>query len=111
MTTFPIKQGGLAAQQADVVAHTIAAGLGIPIKQIRTPQVLRVRLIGGEPPVFLRTEFDWTGHPTGTAVIRADDEDEAKIAKVVGRYLVPYLETREPLREAAHSSRRASRTR
>jgi hypothetical protein len=28
---------------------------------------------------------------------RADDEDAAKTAKVLGRYLVPYLETREPL--------------
>ena len=111
MTTFPIKQGGLAAQQADVVAHTIAAGLGIPIKQVRTPQVLRARVVGGDPPVFLRTEFDWSGRPTGTAIVRADDEDQAKTAKVVGRYLVPYLETREPLEEAAHSSPRASRTR
>ena len=31
LTTLPLKQGGLAAQQADAVAETIAAELGVPI--------------------------------------------------------------------------------
>jgi sulfide:quinone oxidoreductase len=99
MTTFPIKQGGLAAQQADVVAQTIAAGLGAPVKQIREPRVLHARVLGGESPVFLRTEFDCMGRPTRGTVVRTDDEDDAKAAKVLGRYLVPYLETREPLED------------
>jgi sulfide:quinone oxidoreductase len=97
VTTFPIKQGGLAAQQADTVAQAIASGLGVPVKEVRTPGVLRARLLGGEPPVFLRTEFDWAGRPTGAALVRGDDEPAAKAAKVLGRYLVPYLETLEPL--------------
>ena len=99
VTTFPIKQGGLAAQQADVVAQTIAAGLGVPVKQVRARWVLRARVLGGEPPVFVRTEFDWNGQPTSAALVRADDEDAAKAAKVFGRYLLPYLETLEPLSE------------
>ncbi len=97
VTTFPIKQGGLAAQQADVVAQTIAAGLGLPVKQVRAPRVLQARLLGGERPVLLRTEFDWTGQPTRAKLVRADDSLTARDAKVLGRYLVPYLETREPL--------------
>ena len=97
LTTFPIKQGGLAAQQADVVAHGLAEELGAPVKQVRTPQVLRARLVGGERPLFLRTEFDWRGHPTTAALEGAGDEQAASAAKVLGRYLVPYLETREPL--------------
>ncbi|MGA8338264.1 MAG: FAD-dependent oxidoreductase [Solirubrobacteraceae bacterium] len=97
LTTYPIKQGGLAAQQADVVAQAIAAGLGVPVKQVPAPRVLHARLLGGEPPVFLRTEFDWTGQPTRAALVRADDEDTAKAAKVFGRYLLPYVETLEPL--------------
>lgn len=96
-TTFPIKQGGLAAQQGDAVAQTIAAELGVPVKAIRAPGVLEARLLGGEQPVFLRTEFDWTGRPTAAALVRGDDERAAKAAKVLGRYLVPYLETLEPL--------------
>ena len=96
-TTFPIKQGGLAANQADIVAQTIAASLGAPTKEIRAPQVLHARLLGGERPVFVRTEFDWRGRPTRATLLHADDEYDAKATKVLGRYLVPYLETREPL--------------
>ena len=98
-TTFPIKQGGLAAQQADVVAHTIAAGLGLATKQIRAPRVLYARLLEGERAVFVRTEFDWSGQPTHTTMLGSDDEHKAKAEKVIGRYLVPYLETRQPLAE------------
>jgi sulfide:quinone oxidoreductase len=96
-TTFPIKQGGVAAQQADVVAQTIAAGLGIRVKHVRPPRVLQARLLGGAHPVFLRTEFDWSGQPTRAKLVRADSERAARSAKVLGRYLVPYLETRQPL--------------
>ena len=100
MTTSPIKQGGLAAQQADVVAQTIAAALGVRVKQVRAPHVLQARLLGGERPVLLRTEFDWTGQPTRAKLVRADNERAARADKVVGRYLVPYLETRQPLSAA-----------
>jgi sulfide:quinone oxidoreductase len=104
MTTFPIKQGGLAAQQADTVAHAITAALGIRVKQVRAPRVLQARLLGGERPVFLRTEFDWAGQPTSAKLVRADDERAAKAAKVLGRYLVPYLETRQPLSDTARAA-------
>jgi sulfide:quinone oxidoreductase len=97
LTTCPIKQGGLAAQQADAVAQTIAASLGIPVKQIRAPQVLNTRMVAGEMAVFLRTELDWRGQPTRATQVRLNDEHTAKAAKVLGRYLLPYLETLEPL--------------
>jgi len=97
VTTFPIKQGGLAAQQADVVAQTISNGLGARTKAVRPPRVLLARLLGGDAPVFLRTEFDWSGQPITAAAVRTGTERSAKAAKVFGRYLVPYLETREPL--------------
>ena len=97
MTTFPIKQGGVAAQEADAIAQTIAAGLGVTVKHVRPPRVLHARVLGGDHPVLLRTEFDWRGQPTRAALVRADEERGAKAAKVVGRYLVPYLETRAPL--------------
>ena len=32
-----------------------------------------------------------------TTLVRGDDESIAQAAKVVGRYLVPYLETRRPV--------------
>lgn len=80
-TAFPIKAGGLAAQQADVVAQRIAASLGVVVKEVRAPHVLHARLLGGESPVFLRTEFDWTAQPTRATLVRAGDEDAAKTAK------------------------------
>ena len=97
-TTFPIKQGGLATQQADRIAHTIAASLGVPVKQLRGPLVLQARLLGGECPVFLRTELDWRGQPTTATLEHAEGKHTAGAVKVFGRYLTPYL---EGLRSAA----------
>ena len=97
LTTCPIKQGGLAAQQADVVVQTIAASLGIPVKQVRAPRALETRMLAGDRVLSLRTEFDWTGQPARATLVRASDEHTAKAAKVLGRYLLPYLETLEPL--------------
>jgi sulfide:quinone oxidoreductase len=109
VTTFPIKQGGLAAEQADVIAQGIAAGMGIPVKAIRTPSVLEARLLGGDRPVFLRTEFNWAGQPTRAVLVRGNDERAAKAAKVLGRYLVPYLEGLEPYASDPMAGRRRAR--
>jgi sulfide:quinone oxidoreductase len=97
MTTYPVKQGGLAAQQADRIAHTIAAGLGVPVKEFRAGHVLRTRLLGGQHPLYLRAELDWSGLPTAAAIEHAFTHRAASSAKVFGRYLTPYLETLEPL--------------
>ncbi|HET7051208.1 MAG TPA: FAD-dependent oxidoreductase [Solirubrobacteraceae bacterium] len=97
LTTCPIKQGGLAAQQADVVVQTIVASLGIPVKQARPSRVLNTWMLAGETAVLLRTEFDWRGQPARATLVRADDRHTAKAAKVLGRYLLPYLETLDPL--------------
>jgi sulfide:quinone oxidoreductase len=97
VTTFPIKQGGLATQQADLVAHLIAAGLGAPVREVRPAPVLQVQLLSGARTVCLRVELDWRGQPTSMVLERPRDHEVVKTGKVAGRYLVPYLETREPL--------------
>lgn len=106
MTTDPIKQGGLATQQADRIAHTIAASLGAPVKGIRSRQVLRARLVSGRRTLLLRTELDWRGRPTsgsagwagegGAGGEAGDGGEGGEIAggKLFGRYLTPYLEAR-----------------
>ena len=87
VTTFPVKQGGLAAQQADVASRTIAvrAGLRIPAKPFRP--VLRAVLITGGAPEFLRSH-------------RGGGRDDASHSreplwwppeKLAGRYLGPLL--------------------
>jgi sulfide:quinone oxidoreductase len=55
-TTFPLKQGGLAAQQADAVAETIAADIGVPIDPQPFSPVLRGLLITDGAPLYLRCE-------------------------------------------------------
>lgn len=101
MTTFPIKQGGLAAQQADRVAHTIASCLGAPVKELRTDHVLRARLLGGERTLVLRTELDAFGNPTSASLEHVDRNLPVGSPKVYGRYLTPYLARLEPLTRAA----------
>jgi sulfide:quinone oxidoreductase len=91
-TTYPIKQGGLATQQADRVAHTIAANAGAPVKQLRSAAVLRARLLGGARPLLLRTELDWQGRPNRGTVAVAGSDDAEDGSKVFGRYLTPYLQ-------------------
>jgi len=97
ITTFPVKQGGLAAQQADLIAHTIAAGAGASMKGLRAGHVLRALLIGGRTPLILRTEVDAWGRPGAAALEQFDIRQTNNSNKVLARYLTPYLETREPL--------------
>ena len=97
MTSFPIKQGGLAAQQADTIAQRIASDHGVSVKEPRVEHVLRAQLVGGTHPVFLRTELDELGQATTATLQRQRPEDDASCTspeKVFGRYLTPYLHTR-----------------
>jgi sulfide:quinone oxidoreductase len=56
-TAFPIKQGGLATQQADAVAAALAADLGaLPATPPFSP-VLRGLLLTGGAPLYLRAEL------------------------------------------------------
>ena len=68
MTSFPIKQGGLAAQQADLIAQCIASEHGAVVKEPRVQHVLRARLLGGTRPIFLRTVLDEFGQATGATL-------------------------------------------
>jgi sulfide:quinone oxidoreductase len=56
-TTFPIKQGGLAAQQAVVVAQAIAHEMGIPAPAAEFKPVLRGLLLTGGLPEYLRADI------------------------------------------------------
>ncbi len=100
MTNFPIKQGGLAALQADLIAECIASAHGAVVKEPRVQHVLRARLLGGAHPIFMRTVLDEFGQATSATLQRESfEESEYSTApeKVFGRYLTPYLHTSEPL--------------
>jgi sulfide:quinone oxidoreductase len=84
-TSFPLKQGGIAAQQADAAAESIAARLGATLEPSPFRPVLRGLLLTGMSPRFLRAE----GSP---AVSLVDTEPLWwPPAKIVGRYLAPFL--------------------
>jgi sulfide:quinone oxidoreductase len=84
-TTFPLKQGGIAAQQADAAAESIAARAGVELEPEPFRPVLRGLLLTGMMPRFLRAE-------PGTPRSVVDTEPLWwPPAKVVGRYLAPFL--------------------
>jgi sulfide:quinone oxidoreductase len=53
-TTAGLKHGGLAAQQAEIVAHAIAQRAGAPVAQIARRPVLRAQLLEGPRTTFLQ---------------------------------------------------------
>jgi sulfide:quinone oxidoreductase len=86
-TTFPVKQGGLAAQQADAVAEAIAALAGADVQPQPFRPVLRGVLLTGRGQAWLRKVTNGDA-PDGEAQRRALFWPPTKIA---GRYLSPYL--------------------
>lgn len=92
ITATPVKQGGVAAAQADRVAHAIARELGVAVHRPDGRRVLRAQLVGGDRPVLLRAELDWRGRPTASGSEAATPLQEPLAAKVFGRYLTPFLQ-------------------
>ncbi|MBS1676046.1 MAG: FAD-dependent oxidoreductase [Actinobacteria bacterium] len=91
VTSFPLKQGGLAAEQADAAAESIAADLGADLSPTPFEPVLRGLLLTGTESLYIRSDG------TGGAAERLP---HARVsgeslwwppAKVAGRYLAPLL--------------------
>ena len=85
MTAFPIKQGGIAAQQADAAAEWIAVLAGAPVEPMPFRPVLRGLLLTGLSPRYLRS-----------GVLDASSEVDIQPlwwppGKIAGRYLGPFL--------------------
>jgi sulfide:quinone oxidoreductase len=86
-TAFPIKQGGLATQQADAVAAAIAVLAGAPVEAEPFRPVLRgILLTGGDDHYLRHGVAGGEGEPD--VATRALWWPPSKIA---GRYLAPYL--------------------
>jgi sulfide:quinone oxidoreductase len=87
-TAFPVKQGGLAAQQADAVAEVIAASVGAEIDPQPFRPILRGVLLTGGAARYVRADI------SGEA---GDDSTISSATlwwppdKIAGRYLAPYL--------------------
>jgi len=87
-TDFPVKQGGLACQQADAAAHMIAADAGAEVEREPFRPVLRGQLLTGGAPQFMHHSLEG-GH--------GEDSEASGEAlwwppsKISGRYLAPFL--------------------
>ena len=86
---FTVKQGGLAAQQADAAAESIAADAGAQLEPRPFRPVLRGMMLTGRGDAWMRREI--TTGDEGVVVRRALWWPPTKIA---GRYLSPYLAAR-----------------
>jgi sulfide:quinone oxidoreductase len=90
VTSFPIKQGGLATQQADAAAAHIAVRAGVAVDRDAFDPVLRALMLTGGASRFLR-RGGFTD-PDGTEI--TTDSPWWPPTKIVGRHLSPYLAER-----------------
>ena len=88
VTSFPVKQGGIAAQQAEVAATTIAVAAGADVEPRTFRPVLRGVLLTGAAPRYMRREL--TGGYGETSVVGTEPLWWPP-AKIVGHYLAPFL--------------------
>ena len=92
-TDFPVKHGGIAAQQADTAAAGIAhlAGVGEPPPALRPH--LRGMLLTGRRPLYISARQDDDG--AWQSEVFFDDPPWPAAEKVIAEELGPYLGSRE----------------
>jgi len=90
---FPVKFGGLAAQQADAAAESIAALAGAPVSpRPFDPEIHGVLLTGGRPLYIAARLAGGRGFSSQVS----DTPLEEAPAKITARYLAPYLHAHAP---------------
>jgi sulfide:quinone oxidoreductase len=88
-TDFPVKHGGIAAQQADVAAEAIAAMADASVHPRPFNPVIQGVLLNPGPPLYLSAHVTG-GHGTSSKV--STEPSWQPPAKVVARFLAPYLD-------------------
>jgi len=87
-TDFPIKQGGVSAQEAVAAAETIAALAGIDLDPRPFRPVMHALMLGPKPPLYLRSQLV-DGVPTASEA--STDPLWFPPSKIDSQYLSPYL--------------------
>lgn len=93
VTTYPVKHGGIAAQQADVVACGIAALAGLPVARRPFRPRLEARLLTGAAPLYLGADLIG-GEPFGS--VASDAPARAIGPKVIAAELDHVLDAAGP---------------
>lgn len=88
VTAFPVKQGGIATQQADAAARAIAKRAGSPIEAEPFRPVLRGLLLTGDGARFMRSKIAGGHGDSSDVSTRMLWWPETKVA---GQYLSHYL--------------------
>lgn len=99
ITSFPVKQGGIACQQADAVAEAIAAEAGAEIEARPFDPILRGVLWTGHEPRYLYGRL--TGRYGETSSFSTMPKGLMRAGRVTARYLTPLVD--ELTAEAATS--------
>jgi sulfide:quinone oxidoreductase len=84
-SSFPVKHGGLAAQQADTVAEAIAVRVGSATSAAPFRPVVHAMLLTGDAPLYISADL-----ATGAGIV-SHDPLWSPVDKIAGRYLSPYL--------------------
>ncbi|HEY0318450.1 MAG TPA: FAD-dependent oxidoreductase [Solirubrobacterales bacterium] len=102
VTNFPVKQGGIATQQADAAAEAIAAEIGLDVEPRPFDPLLRGVLWTGGEPRYLQ---GWLGGGHGeTSTFDVDPPWPERQGKIVGRYLTPFLNEIDSARRSGVSA-------
>jgi sulfide:quinone oxidoreductase len=91
VTNFPVKQGGIATQQADVAAESIAAAVGVEVDPRPFDPVLRGVLWTGREPRYFYSRP--TGGRGEGSRLGSEPQVAGRYGKVMGRYLAPFVES------------------
>jgi sulfide:quinone oxidoreductase len=91
-TDFPVKHGGLAAQQAETAAQTIAALAGAPVKPTPFHPIIHAVLLGAEKPLYLSAHITG-GHGSSSEI--GESPTWSPPRKIVAKSRSPYLESRD----------------
>jgi sulfide:quinone oxidoreductase len=92
--SFPVKQGGIACQQADAAAAAIARDLGVDAPELPFAPALRGWVWDGGAGHFLRA--DLRGGRDESSGVAGRSPLWWPVAKVGGRFLAPFLQGLPP---------------
>jgi sulfide:quinone oxidoreductase len=95
VTIGPVKQGGLATQQADAAAEAIATEAGAHVAQRPARHVLRGVVLTGEAPLYLRRDLDDDSAVSRTLRGAPEGISRSQLwwpsGKLAGRYLTGFM--------------------